>query len=408
VTFRDVRMRGFRDRADVAEVVAWVDRRPGPLPAEEVALLDAHGRVLAEDVVAEADVPAFRRAAMDGWAVRGAETFGATEAEPLTLRLSGEVRTGSVPAGPLPPGEAWRVRTGAAVPGGADAVLPAESGEERGGTLEVRGEVPPGRHVGAAGEDVRRGDVVLAAGRRIRPQDAGMLSALGRARVACVRRPRVAVLVTGEEVLPAGARAEGARAADANGPMLYALLRRDGAVPLLRGIVGDDDPRLEEEIVSAPGDALLVTGGSSVGPEDRVPGTVARRGELVFHGVAMRPSSPTGLGVVSGRPVFLLPGNPVSCLCAYDFFAGRLVRRLGGRAPDWPYETATLPLARKVVSELGRVDYLRVRVVDGRVEPLTSRGAGVLSTATRADGFVVVPQGTEGYPEGAPVVVHLY
>jgi molybdopterin molybdotransferase len=218
----------------------------------------------------------------------------------------------------------------------------------------------------------------------------------------------VAVLATGDEVLPAGTRPDGARVADANGPMLDALLRRDGAGPMLRGVFGDRDPRLEEEIASAPADVVLVTGASSVGPEDRVPEIVARRGTLVFHGVAMRPSSPTGVGEVAGRVVFLLPGNPVSCLCAYDFFAGRLVRRLGARPAEWPYEAETLPLARKVVSELGRVDYLRVRVEEGRVVPLTSRGAGVLSTAVRADGFVVVPRDAEGYPEGASVVVHRY
>jgi molybdopterin molybdotransferase len=287
-------------------------------------------------------------------------------------------------------------------------VLPAEGGEEREGRVLVREPVPPGRHVGEVGEDVRRGDTVLEKGRRLRPQDVALLSAIGRARVPCVRKPRVAVISTGEELLDAGAPPEGCRVADANGPMLDALLRRDGAAPLMKGRFADADARLEEEIATTPADVVLVTGGTSVGPEDRVPEIVARRGTLVFHGLALRPASPAGLGVVAGRPVFLLPGNPVSALCAYDLLAGRLVRRLGGRSPDLPYATALLPLARKIVSELGRLDYLRVAVRDGRVEPLTSRGAGVLSTATRADGFVLVPKEVEGYPGGAVVTTFLF
>lgn len=408
MTFRDVRMQGFPARADVEQVLAWVDAWPAPLPAEEVPLAVTAGRVLSEDVVSAADLPPFARASMDGWAVAGASTFGAGDAEPVCLRLEGDCRPGEAPPHALGPGTAMRIRTGAPLPAGADAVLPAEQGREQGGVLEVREAVPPGRHVGQAGEDVAHGTTVLTRGRRLRPQDVALLSALGRARIHAVRKPHVALVVTGSEVRPAGTAPQGYAVADANGPLLDALVRRDGGVPLLRGLFADDDPRLETEIAQAHADVVLVTGASSVGPEDRVPEIVARRGRLAFHGVALRPASPTGVGVVSGRPVFLLPGNPVSALCAYDLFAGRLVRRLGGRAPDLPYRTVRLPLLRKVVSELGRVDVLRVRVVGGHVEPLTARGAGVLSTATRADGFVLVPQSVEGWPEGADVDVHLY
>jgi len=408
VTFDDVRMRGFRARADVREVVAWIDARPAPLPAEDVHLLGTSGRVLARAIESPVDVPAFRRSAMDGWAVRGAETFGASELEPLSLPCVGESRPGEPPPPPLAPGTAMRIRTGAPVPEGADAVLPAESGTEEGSTLVVREPVAPGRHVGPVGEDAARGDALLPAGRRLRPQDLGLLSLVGTTRVSCVRKPRVAVLVTGAEILEAGSPPLGTRIPDANGPMLDALLRRDGAAPLVRGLFTDTDPRIEEEIASVAADLVLVTGASSVGPEDCVPEIVARRGTLLFHGLALRPASPTGLGLVAGRPVFLIPGNPVSALCAYDLLAGRLVRRLGGRSPELPYRVARLPLARKVVSELGRLDYLRVQVVDGRAAPLTSRGAGVLTTTTRADGFVLVPADAEGYPEGASVDVHLY
>jgi molybdopterin molybdotransferase len=408
VTYRDVRMRGFRSRADVAEVVAWVDARPAPLAAEAVPLDRAAGRVLAAAVVSEVDVPAFRRSSMDGWAVRGADTFGATETEPLSLALVGSSRAGHAAPRALGPGEAVRVVTGGAVPDGADAVLPAEAGEEEAGRVAVRGEVPPGRNVSPVGEDVRKAAEVLPAGRRLRPQDVGLLSSVGVATPSVVTRPRVEILVTGDEVLPAGSAPSGTRIPDANGPMLEALARRDGAEALPRRLLPDDERAIEAALLAAAGDVVLVTGASSVGPEDRVPSLVARHGEVVFHGIAMRPSSPAGVGTLGARAVFLLPGNPVSCLCAYDAFAGRLVRRLGGLPPEPPYPVARLPLARKIASEPGRVDYVRVRVEGGRVEPLTARGAGVLTTTTRADGFVWVPRDVEGFPEGALVDVHLY
>jgi molybdopterin molybdotransferase len=412
MTFHDVRMRGFPSRTDVDEVLAWVDARPAPLPGEPVPLAVAAGRVLAKDVVAEVDLPPFARSAMDGWAVRGADTFGASPTEPLRLKIVGECKPGVAPTVTVGENEAARIRTGAPLPPGADAVLPAEFGAEGAASVDALDAVPPGRHVGRRGEDVARGTPVLPRGRRLRPQDVGLLSSLGVAQVVAHREPRVAVLVTGSEIRPAGTRPEGWTVADANGPMLDALVRRDGGVPLLRGLFADDDPALERDLVEVEADAVLVTGASSVGPEDRVPSLVARHGTLAFHGIALRPASPAGVGVVAGRPVFLLPGNPVSALCAYDLFAGRLVRRLGGRSADFPHRRLTVPLARKVVSELGRVDFLRVRLVDvdgvPHAEPLTARGAGVLSSATRADGFVWVAKQVEGYPAGASVEVLLY
>jgi molybdopterin molybdotransferase len=412
MAFHDVRMRGFPSRTDVDEVVAWVDAQPAPLLPERVALAAAAGRVLAGDLVSAVDLPAFARSSMDGWAVRGADTFGASPTEPLRLALVGECRPGVAPDVTLGAGQAVRIRTGAPLPPGADAVLPAEHGAERADQVDVFDAVPPGRHAGAPGEDVTRGTTALVRGRRLRPQDVGLLSALGVGSVEVVREPRVAVLVTGAEVRPAGTRPEAYAVADANGPMLAALVRRDGGVPTLLGPFADDDPTLERTLVGAPADLLLVAGGSSVGPEDHVPGLVARHGTLAIHGVALRPASPAGVGVVAGRPVFLLPGNPVSALCAYDLFAGRLVRRLAGRAPDLPHRRVRVALARKVVSELGRVDVLRVRLVGAagaeRAEPLTARGAGVLSSVTRADGFVLVPKHVEGWPEGAEVDVFLY
>ena len=169
-----------------------------------------------------------------------------------------------------------------------------------------------------------------------------------------------------------------------------------------------DDPAAIRAALEQPADIIVVSGGSSVGQEDYVPTLVAQLGELAIHGVAMRPSSPTGMGRLSGRLVFLLPGNPVSCLCAYDFFAGRAIRAASGRSRDWPYRTIRAPLKRKLVSTVGRLDYARVSVTDNTAEPLAISGASILSSTTRADGFVIVPADSEGFPAGAEVDVFLY
>jgi molybdopterin molybdotransferase len=192
--------------------------------------------------------------------------------------------------------------------------------------------------------------------------------------------------------------------------MLLPLVRRDGGTPLTGPIVPDDKEALREALlVSADqADCTLVSGGSSVGEGDHAPALVRQEGELCVHGVAMRPSSPAGVGFVRGRPVFLLPGNPVSCLCAYDFFAGRAIRRLAGLRAAWPHTAVRMPLQRKIASALGRTDYVRVRIEEGKVVPLAIRGASILSSTTRAHGFVIVDKNDEGYAEGSSVTVFLY
>lgn len=408
----DPRMRGFSGRADVEDVVRLIDERVTALSHGPVPLLEAGGRVLGRDAHAAVDVPAFRRSAMDGYAVIAEETFGATPDDPRPLRVVGESRPAHPADATVAAGACVRIMTGAPLPEGADAVVPVEQTERGEGedTVRVTAPVTPGRHVGQVGEDVAKGTTVLRAGRRLRPQDLGVLSSLGYARVSVVRRPRVALVVTGNEVLPAGSTPEGYRIVDANTPMLLNLVDRDGGTLLTGPIVQDDREAVREalEVSLAGADCVLVTGGSSVGAEDHAPGLVRELGELPVHGIAMRPSSPAGVGFAHGKPVFLLPGNPVSCLCAYDFFAGRAVRRLAGRHPGWPHTMVRMPLQRKITSVLGRTDYVRVRIENTRVVPLATSGAAILTSTTRAHGFVIVPKNEEGYPEGAPVSVRLY
>jgi molybdopterin molybdotransferase len=406
--FFDPRTRGFRDRAEVADVLRLLDGRLRALSPESVPVPRAAGRVLASVVVAAVAVPGFDRAAMDGYALRGEETFGAGPYNPLELRVVGECLPGRPFAGTLAPGQAVRIMTGAPVPAGADAVLPFEQAHEEGDRLRVTEPVPPGRHVGRRGEDVEPGRTLLPAGRVLRPQDLGLLASVGVAEVAVVRRPRVEVLITGDELLPAGAKPEGCCIVDSNSVMLAALVARDSGEPHVGPILPDRREMLRDAIRGSRADVLLISGGSSVGQEDHAPALIAELGELPVHGVALRPASPTGVGFLGERPVFLLPGNPVSCLCAYDLFAGRAIRLLGGRRPELPYRPAEVRLSAKVASAVGRVDYARVRLREGLAEPLAVSGASMLSTTTAADGFVLVPRDSEGFPAGATVTVYLY
>jgi len=274
-------------------------------------------------------------------------------------------------------------------------------------SINAIADVSPGKNIGRSGEDIRRGTTILDAGRVLRPQDLGVLSSIGKAVVSVVRRPRVRLVITGNELLPAGSPPSGFQITDANGPMLAALIERDGGDVVFPGLVRDN-PDMILKALQTEADVIIVSGGSSVGIEDVAPTLLAQHGELAVHGIAMRPSSPTGLGRIGDRIVFLLPGNPVSSLCAYDFFAGRGIRALGGRSKEWPYRKLTGRLNRKISSPIGRLDYARVKLENGLVEPLAVAGASLLSSTTRADGFVIVGDDSEGFAAGADVDVWLY
>lgn len=406
----DVRMKGFLSRTTVEDALSWIDSMLpsiGQRRTEHVSLNDASGRVLAEDVISDANVPGFNRSMMDGYALRAQESWGATSYNALQFRIIGTSLPGKPFAGAVSPGTAVRIMTGAPMPDGADAVLPVEMTEVQNDLMSAMSEVSVGKHVGVIGEDVATGATILPAGRILRPQDLGVLSSIGRGVLPVLTRPRVRILITGNELLPAGTRPLGYQIADANGPMLWSLVTRDGGIPEMPSLIHDDRDHLLAAMLE-PADVVLVSGGSSVGQEDHAPQILAQQGNLAIHGIAMRPSSPAGMGTINGAFVFLLPGNPVSCLCAYDFFAGRVIRALGGRRHDWPYHKMTATLTRKIVSTVGRVDYARVRLSGDAAEPIAVSGASVLSSTTQADGFVIVPADSEGYAANTPVSVFCY
>jgi molybdopterin molybdotransferase len=404
----DIRMRGFATRHDVDEALTLLRQRLTPLPSEVIALDEGLDRVLAEDVVAAVDVPHFERSAVDGYGVRARDTFGASDYNPIPLALKGEIFPGRSLDLVLTTNEAVRIMTGAPLPAGADAVVMAEYAEEDGERVNILQPISPFKNVGRMGEDIRRGDVVLTCGRKLRPQDLGVLASIQVAHIPVYRRPTVALIMTGNELVEVCDPLTGCKIVDSNSFTLAGLSRRLGALPVRKGIIGDDYHLIKAAIQKATEDVVIITGGTSVGAEDFAPLIIQELGELVVHGVAMRPSSPVGFGFIQHQPIFLIPGNPVSALVAFDAFVGPTLQLLQGLQPTYPYATVRGTLTRKIASAIGRVDFVRVRCTEAGIEPLRVTGASILSSTTRADGFVIVDKNSEGLNEGQEVEVYVY
>jgi len=407
-------MKGFSERALVSDVLNWLRQRTVSTGSEEVVAAELLGRILEDAVVAGIDVPSFDRSAMDGYAVQAESTDGASLYNPLSFLITGQALPGTPHSGSVDANTAVRIMTGAPVPDGATCVVPAEHATESDGQVEITQAVPIGRHIGKRGEDVVQGQRLLNAGRQLRPQDIALIGSLGLDRATVVRRPRVRLLITGDELVIPGQTKAAGQIFESNSLMLAGLVQRDGGElenPLPCEPVSDQRVVIAEMLTRPGADIILVSGGSSVGTEDHAPTLVSELGQLVFHGVAMRPSSPSGIGQVGDALVFLLPGNPVSCLCAYDIFAGEAIMRLGGRPAGWPYGRIQGVLDERIVSDIGRLDYCRVSITDSAdpsISPLAISGASILSSTTRADGFVLVPADLEGYAAGTRVEAWRY
>lgn len=405
----DIRMKGFKEKKDVIEFLNIIDDKVAPqLVSELISIHQAAGRVLASSITSQVKVPNFNRSAMDGYAILGAETFGAATYSPIEFKVIGLSLPGKPFAGNVTTQTAVRIMTGAPIPLGADSVIPVEFAQEENNVLKVVEAIPPGKNVGRIGEDIKIGQEVLDAGRKLRPQDIGILSSIGISYVSVIKKPSVDIFITGDELLKPGCMPEGYRIVDSNSLMLDALVFRD--IQIHPNIVFLKDQReiIRDALSNSNADFILISGGSSVGQEDYAPSLVKELGEILIHGVALRPASPAGMGVINDKYVFLIPGNPVSCLCAYDLFASRAIRKSAGINYELPYKSAVLNLSSKISSMVGRMDYVRVKIVEGCAEPLAISGASMLSTTTIADGFLLVPGECEGYPTGENVKIYLY
>ncbi|MCG6988815.1 MAG: molybdopterin molybdotransferase MoeA [Gemmatimonadetes bacterium] len=407
----DVRMRGFEKKADIESALETLRSCVEPVGEESVALEVALGRTLARDVVSGEDVPAFDKSAVDGYAVRAAETFGASPTDPASFRLTGDVLPGMSEEVEVGPGEAVRIMTGGVFPRGADAVLMVEHASEDDGRVQAHAPVVPGRNVARAGEDIRRGQKVLERGRVLKPQDIGVLASIRMVEIPVSRRPVVGILSTGDELVEPGAADAGRKGRVVNSCryVLAGLVAQTGGSPRWLGTLPDDRERLRAALLGFDGDVLLTTGATSTGKEDHLPGLLAEVGELLVHGVNMRPGSPTGFGRIGTTPAVLLPGNPVAAVVGFDVFVRPLLQLQLGQREERPNPRVRGRLRRKIASALNRIDFVRVRMVgEAEVEPVRTGGSGVLTSVTAADGFVIVERDDEGLEAGTEVEVFLY
>ena len=377
---------------DALEAAGWRT----PLAAQTVPLEDALARVTANPLWARRSSPPFDAAAMDGVAVRATETVGASESTPMRLRLG----DGAVP-----------VDTGDPIPDGFDAVVMLEHLQRYGDAVEILAAVPPNQHVRSIGEDITATELLLPEGHRLRPADLGAIAAAGITSVSVRRRPRVVVVPTGDELVPAGVEPGPGQLPDTNSLMLAAQAREAGADVERREIVADDAETLATVVrrEAARCDLLLVNAGSSAGADDHTAAVLERVGSLAAHGVAVRPGHPVVLGEVGGTPVIGVPGYPVSAALTFEIFALPMLARMEG-VPVARRPSTTARLARKVASTMGEDEYVRVRlgrVADRLVATPLSRGAGVLTSLVRADALMVIAADTEGLHAGEVVEVSL-
>ena len=406
-------MTGFFNVSDLETVIALAGTFP-VTAVEQVPLSDALHRILAEDVSSDIDIPGFDRATMDGYAVRGSDTFGASEAAPAWLRVAGTVGMGEEPTFALSQGEAAAISTGGMLPAGADAVMMVEHTERVDEeTIEVYRSVAPGHHLVTRGEDFTKGRVILAAGTPIGPAEIGLLAASGHQTVAVYKRPRVGIVSTGDEVVPVTATPKMGEIRDVNTHTLAAMVAEAGGVALSFGIAGDAEgdlePLLSEALASC--DTVLISGGSSVGMRDRTLTVMegVTGSEVLVHGIAISPGKPTILARVGGKPVWGLPGHVASAMVVFEVVVRPFLRAAAGtEATARPMVTARL--SRNIASAQGRTDFIRTRLIsDGegyRAEPLPGK-SGLIHTMVHADGLIRIGKDTEGLYSDSRVTVRL-
>jgi len=386
-----------------------------PLEEQTIELADAVNRVFYQDLVADDDLPPFSRSTMDGFAVRAASTFGASEASPAFLTVKGEVPMGRAPEVAVGPGEAARIPTGGMLPKGADAVVMIEYAEILDeGTIEVTRSVAPGAHVVQRGEDFQKGEVVLGAGRRLRAQELGLLAALGFGRVRVFRQPVVGIVSTGDEVVPIDETPGPGRIRDVNTYTLTGQLLEAGGLPVSYGIVPDRYDSLKAALASAleGSDMVLISGGSSVGTRDYTLQVFSDLpdAEILVHGMTISPGKPTILARIGKKPVWGLPGHVVSAMVVFTAVVRPFLEHIGGLGEAFASDALRIPaqMSRNVSSAQGRVEFIRVclRQADGRLlaEPVLGK-SGLINTMVRADGLVEVGMDEEGLEKGEAVEV---
>jgi len=376
-------------------------------------------RILAEEVVAPANLPGFNRSTMDGYAIGAEDSFGATDSLPSYLKIVGEIKMGAKPEFKINPGEAVKISTGGMLPEGANAVMMVEYTEQiDDSTIEARRSISPWENVVRENEDLKIGEIILRKGHRLRSQDIGVLAGIGKTNIKIYRKPKIAIISTGNEIIPAEGEPRIGQIRDINSYTLGACIEEAGGVPVYRGIIKDEVILLEQEIKKTikedEVEAIIISGGSSVGVRDVTLEVLNRLGKpgVLIHGVSVKPGKPTILAITNNRPIFGLPGHPVSAMIIFDLFVRPLISWLQGG--EYNYSSAKeieAELTCNMVSDSGREDYVRVFVYkEGEkfyAEPILGK-SGLISTMVRASGLIKIGLNIEGLEKGSKVMVRLF
>jgi molybdopterin molybdotransferase len=403
-------MRPIRETIPLEDALATILETAIPIDrTERISLRAADGRVLASAPAAAMDVPPFDRAAMDGYAVRAEDTFGAGKYEPRILRVIEKVYTGQLPTRTVATGECTEIATGAPMPHGADAVVMVEETERVAGSDDVRVFTPvyPRQHVGRRAADIAAGQPVLTAGEVLNPSRIGALAAVGVLDVEVYARPRIAILSTGNEIVEPGRPLGPGQIYDINRFTLTSIIEAHGGTAVPLPTAEDTIEALSKAIDTAlQEDVLVFSGGSSVGERDLILDVLLQRGEVLFHGVAVKPGKPTVFGHVGGTPVLGMPGYPTSCLSNGYLLLVPMLRKMA-RLPAHRAQTTRVPLARRVVSTTGRHQFYTVRIVDGAAVP-AFKASGDITSMAHADGYIEIPAHVDIVEAGETVEVKLF
>ena len=401
-------MRPFGETISLDQARATIDRSLRPIDRIERVPLDrAHGRVLAQEAIATADVPPFSRAAMDGYAVRAEDTTGASPARPAVLTRIEQVFTGQMPQRTLRPGECIEIATGAPMPSSADSVVMVEETSADGSRIQIFAAAKEGQNIGRQGADIKSGQTVMRAGEVLNPSRVGAIAALGLAHVDVYASPRVAILSTGNEIVEPGRPLEPGHIYDINRFTVAAVVAEHGGVPVPHRTVADTIADLQRALDECLEDDVLVfSGGTSVGERDLILDALSSRGEVLFHGISVKPGKPTAFGLVDRKPFFGMPGYPSSCLLNTHILLVPALRFIA-RLPVLERRTITLPLARRVASAKDRHQFYTVRLADGVAIP-AYKASGDITSMSQADGYFEIAAETDFVEQGELVEVTLF
>ena len=401
-------MRPIKDTIPLEEARDLIAAACRPIGRRErVALVDANGRVSAADVQSTRDVPPFSRAGMDGFAVIADDTFGASRYEPKTLNVIEKVYTGQVPTQQVTAGTAVEIATGAPMPPGADAVVMVEETEKAGDQVRILTPVYPRQNVGRQGADIVVGQTVIRDGDVLNPSRIGALAALGIGEVEVYQKPTVAILSTGNEIVDPGQELQPGQIYDINKFTLSTIIQEHGGIPKPFATAQDTIDALEQAIDACVScDVLVFSGGSSVGERDLILDVIGRKGEIVFHGIAVKPGKPTVFGTIQGKPMFGMPGYPTSCLSNAYMLLVPALRSIARLAPR-QLPTVSVPLGQRIVSTTGRHQFYTVRIVDGQAMP-AFKASGDITSMSQADGYIEIPAQTDIVEKGEVVEVRLF